>query len=250
MGQTLPFPASPRAYLRAGLSARGYLGDWYADVREGCEVFSARHGIPLETVAGVLATTSPRVHVRKNMELARRVLLFGSKPESLLPSAWAATAHFLETGEIRGPKTSAFARAILGDREAIVVDVWVARALGIDGQRLAGRRYSDAADTVRALARCEGIAPREAQAALWYGARRAWGRYDGGSRLRIDLASAAQLPLLETPAARYRVARKARPTSQAEAFRHDGQLPLFGATFSARRATACATAETRVAVGE
>ena len=183
----IDIPAAPLAYMRAGLSGpcAGLALDWYDDVREGCEAFSAAHGLPLERVAGVLAVTSPRVQVERNAVLAKRVLLDGVGAFDGLPSVRVSLRRYLDTGEIRGPKVGAFYRAILGDSAAVVVDTWVQRGLGHEG-RMEGRRYKRAADAVRSLSGRCGVTPREGQAALWYGARAAAGWTGGVSRLRID----------------------------------------------------------------
>jgi hypothetical protein len=182
-------PAAPLRYLREGLNGphRAVALDWYADALEGCEIFAARHGIPLERVVGHLAVTSPRVDVARNASLAAQSLLEG--PDGLyLPSHVASVRHFDATGEIRGPKTRAFYHAILGDPSAVVVDVWVARAIGETG-RLEGARYKRAENVIRSLAGKVGISPREAQACIWYGARAAAGYVGGVTRLRIDGAA-------------------------------------------------------------
>jgi len=188
-------PAAPLRYMRAGLSGPGAseaLG-WYADVLDGVETYLDRTGlpVPVETAVGVLSVTSPRVtvlHNARHTDAVLRRLAAGEDPTEapgLLPSVRASLEHYLDTGRIRGPKTHAFARAIAGDTDAVVVDVWVQRGLGHEGE-MRGRRYKRAAAVVRGLASRLGVSPREGQAALWYGARAAAGAGGGTSRLRLD----------------------------------------------------------------
>ena len=182
----------PLHYLNAGLSGPGARDalNWYDDVREGCELAAAEYGRTVKYVASVVAVLSPRVHVSRNALLARAYLASGSTA-GVLGSVRASLENFEATGTIRGPKTRAFAAAILGDSSAVVVDVWVQRALGgvWEAERMEGKRYDRAARVVRSLAGRVGVSPREAQAALWYGVRAARpGDTPATARLRVDRA--------------------------------------------------------------
>jgi hypothetical protein len=150
-------------YALAGAHGR----DWYGDTRDAVvELAGVLHVTP-EYLAGVLAITSPRVHVVRNITLTVAYISRGSL-EGTLPGVQAALAHFEDTGEIRGPKTSAFARALMGDGDAIVLDVWMARALNVDQARLGGVTVRREAERrVRRVARRLGWTPAEVQAAIW-----------------------------------------------------------------------------------
>ena len=191
---------APLRYLREGLSGpEGCLAlRWYDDAREGCDVFAREHGLPLARVVTVLALCSPRVSVGQSAVLARSVLTWGlDRTGGLLPCVRASLARYLATGVVgarpdRACKVRAFASAILGDPDAVVVDVWVARGLGVVHAHLDGPRYRRAADVVRSLAGRVGVSPLVGQAALWYGVRRAAGHVGGVSRLRIDAPALVQ----------------------------------------------------------
>jgi hypothetical protein len=77
-------------------------------------------------------------------------------------------SHYEETGEIRGPKTSAFAEALKGDEEAMVLDVWMARCLQVDHRAVAnkGTREEAYRRIVKAARELEW-SPAETQAACW-----------------------------------------------------------------------------------
>jgi hypothetical protein len=104
----------------------------------------------------------------------------------MLPSVKIALAHYELTGQIRGPKTSAFARALQGDRRAVVVDVWIARALRIPEEDLSSRRvYAHAARRIRGAAAHSGLPVRDAQAAIWTAVRARFGFRDRGDLLMV-----------------------------------------------------------------
>jgi hypothetical protein len=76
----------------------------------------------------------------------------------------------LENGfdALKGQKTNAFARAIAGDTDAVVIDVWMIRAAGMDASKGVNKGdYNMLADTVRKIADEHGITPRTAQALIW-----------------------------------------------------------------------------------
>jgi len=70
---------------------------------------------------------------------------------------------------LRGPKTNAFARAIAGDRDAVVVDVWMCRAAGLGKDAPNATEYRAIADAIRTLAGTGAVcmAPATLQALLW-----------------------------------------------------------------------------------
>ena len=164
--------ASARAMARAGLDAL----DWYRDARAPLAVFAASAGRTERDTAYALAAFSPRVRVRRSVTLARAALA-GHAPEGSLPGARTAWRYYLDHGHLRGPKTDAFARALLGDECAVVVDVWTLRALSErDDRSPRGREYGRLVSRVRRVARYLGTEPARAQAALWVGALRARSR--------------------------------------------------------------------------
>jgi hypothetical protein len=68
---------------------------------------------------------------------------------------------------LRADKTNAFARAIAGDDNAVVVDVWMTRAAGLDRDAPTAVQYREISSAVRSLAREWGVSPRTMQALVW-----------------------------------------------------------------------------------
>ena len=179
-------------YALAGAHGR----DWYVHAELSIRRHCNSLGFDVQTYVDVLAITSPRVNVRKNVQLtnaymaARSTVVAGDgedyqplhpgaqhglsltklhlRVSGLMRSIRSGLEHYERTGVIRGPKTSAFARALLGDGEAIVLDVWLARALAIDQKLLATKKVRlPAEDRIRRVARALGWEPRQVQAAIW-----------------------------------------------------------------------------------
>jgi hypothetical protein len=137
-------------------------------------------GFEAAYVADVVAILSPRVSVRQNVKLAREYLETGSIERGVMRQRVEALWRYERDGVVRGPKVSAFARALRGDDGAVVVDTWVLRAYGLSTRasdlRTAERR-------IRALAGHLGWPPAATQAALWVGTRAACGFTDAVSPL-------------------------------------------------------------------
>lgn len=131
--------------------------------------------------AAVVSHMSPRTTWARNVAGAY-ALVTGGEDAALklgclsrnVTGAARAMASDDPLATINGPKTSAFARNLLGDREAVTVDVWAARvALGPDGEdslNLIGV-YDAVAHTYRLAARRAGVDPTTMQATTWVVAR-------------------------------------------------------------------------------
>lgn len=163
--------------------------DWYQNAAHICQLEADAIGCNVGMFIDVLAITSPRVHVAKNWRLAVNYLRYG-RVDGMMRSVRAALAHYATTREIRGPKTSAFSRALKGDNDAIVLDVWMAAFFKHDQRgysRQAGRIEAESA--IRGAALALGWTCIEVQAAVWYAAvrraRRTPGTYDRTYQLHL-----------------------------------------------------------------
>ena len=200
-GSTPKLPG-PLQLIREGIEHSPGSLNWYSDAGVGCARWAEDHGINPLHVIGALAITSPRVSVKANVQLCKRYLGGEESPAhapdptaGMMPSTIAALAYWESRGRdnraIRGDKTRNFALAIAGDRSAVVLDVWAIRGLGKGGQNVTSRRYREWANTIARLAGRVSVqlgievAPRDAQAALWYGVRRRYGRTGEVSRIKF-----------------------------------------------------------------
>lgn len=153
----LPIP--PSATISAGAA-------WYPRCLE--TVASLAPGVPVARAVGAFSLLSPQVTYTQNIACLRQ-LVAGSKVSHFHKQA-AAAARVLrgETTleeETKGPKLRAFARAILGDLDAVVVDRWAIRPWG--NMAVTAARYRAAEQAYREVAAELGIPARDYQAAVW-----------------------------------------------------------------------------------
>lgn len=150
---------------------------WYNDALQNIMTLCYRKNWGVVRYIEVLALTSPRVSVKRNVSLATEYMTTGQLGPDVLRGTRAALAHYEATGEIRGPKTAAFARALAGDHDAVVLDVWMARALDVDQRKFETKRVRHSAERrVRYAAHLLGWSPAETQAAVWSGTLQRAGR--------------------------------------------------------------------------
>ena len=142
---------------------------WYEMARHELREVAQAEGWHTSHFADVIAITSPRVTVRRNVRLALQVMI--DCPLSNMMTSIKASVEAYYAGEgISGPKTAAFARALQGCRESIVLDVHMANALDVE-QRLFRRAYvrAQCERRIRNVAERLGVFPVEAQEAIWFG---------------------------------------------------------------------------------
>jgi len=124
----------------------------------------------MDKFIGVLAVTSPRVSVQRNWTGTVAYFRDGSLPWGFIRSTRSALDHYERTGDIRGPKTSKFRDALAGEPSALVLDTWMAKALGVEHAAVT-RKYNIEAATRRVgkVAKERGWTMAETQAAIWAG---------------------------------------------------------------------------------
>lgn len=125
--------------------------------------------VPERIVAGYLSVFSPRVSVLRSIRFAVHRIRFGTFTHDVTRSVRAAVLHYERTEEIRGPKTSAFYRAIMGDDDAVVLDVHMADAMGIDQSSFDTHLKYQRWATIFAECTPVGYTPAQFQAAVWAG---------------------------------------------------------------------------------
>lgn len=140
--------------------------DWYFLATEELKYVSETTGWPLDLLADILALTSPRISVRRNLRVAFHYLITGQWLPGVLQTVKDSVAKYELTGRIDGEKTSAFAKALRGDKGAIVMDTWVFRLMGLSDKPLAKDRRAARKAICGASAKA-GWNPADFQAALW-----------------------------------------------------------------------------------
>lgn len=151
--------------------------NWYAEQRARIREHCAVNGWDVARFCAVLAITSPRRSVAANWHVADSYMRGDVRP--MLGLTRRALAEYAMTGVIRGPKVVAFYNALMGDEAALVLDVWMARALtGRDTipertRRLAKRSMHDVAKRM-------GLSVAQAQAAVWAATIKQHGRKPKG----------------------------------------------------------------------
>lgn len=163
---------------REGAHGRG----WYASARASIMRYAFHNGHCPRTVADVLAITSPRVHVSRNVSMAHEHLSTGRHPRGAMRQIRDALDRYASTRAYGGLKVNAFADALLGDPDAVVVDVWMVRAYGKGEEwpSITPKRYAAISGWIRASATRLGWTPAETQAAIWTGCRARYGYVNAG----------------------------------------------------------------------
>ena len=154
--------------LQATLAQVEQASVWYHEAQEVAEDVAEIMGVSLEVGASVVSSFSPRERWASNV--AKAFAFAHGKPIKGLANNLNMANNSLTMGfdALNGQKTNAFARAIAGDSDAVVIDVWMIRAAGMDASKGVNKtQYNTLADSVRKVAKEFGLTPRTAQALIW-----------------------------------------------------------------------------------
>lgn len=149
---------------------------WYDEAGQIATDLAAESEWTREQCAAVIAHLSPRTPWARNVMGATDLCLSGEKSVGIIGRNYEAALASLEFDDpvdsFGGPKTRRFYLNILGDREAVTVDVWACRVAGID-ETLLGRVgvYDAVEHAYRLAARRRGVDPSTMQATTWIVAR-------------------------------------------------------------------------------
>jgi hypothetical protein len=141
---------------------------WYFEAQEVAHNVARNLDVSMEVGASIVAAFSPRERWSSNVHKALSFSM-GMQVKGLTNNIKMAN-DALEQGfdALKGQKTNAFARAIAGDTDAVVIDVWMIRAAGMDASKGVNKGdYIILSDIVRKIANEHGITPRTAQALIW-----------------------------------------------------------------------------------
>lgn len=192
-----PLPELPSVADLCELTRKGQdFRYWYRHARRSIRSVCNIKGWDEDKLIDLLALTSPRVSVRRSIRQAM-MLMEGIEPHDLTRSTWAAIGWWDGTGEIRGPKTSAFAGALKGNEDAVVLDVWMAKALGVNQRQferpavryICKERINEVAAQINEIPPHwnKGWTPAQVQASIWAATVAAHGRTVRGIELEDEL---------------------------------------------------------------
>jgi hypothetical protein len=159
--------------LRAGRA-------WYGTARAEARAIADETGLTVSAAAGIIAALSPRMtwslNVRGAWAIARAAVGGAASAPAVNTRtnrrlAWAIAHGARPLGTLGGRKVRSFYRNIMGDHEAVTVDVWAARAAGLERVSFTARQYATITDAYRSAARDLGLRPSHAQAAAWVAVR-------------------------------------------------------------------------------
>ncbi len=141
--------------------------EWYQIAEQEIRIACLHYRWCPWRMADILALTSPRTSVTRNWRVTQMYMKGEPLPKDVIRSTRAAIEHYEQTGEIRGPKTSQFARALQGVPNAVVLDTWMAMALQCNIMFRPASVRVEAERRIRLAARRLGWPAREFQAAVW-----------------------------------------------------------------------------------
>jgi hypothetical protein len=140
---------------------------WYYEAQEVAEDVAELLGKSLEVGASVVSAFSPRERWSSNV--AKAYAFASGKPVKGLSNNLTMANNSLELGfdALKGQKTNAFARAIAGDENAVVIDVWMCKAANVSFDSPNKTQYREMCEAVVSVANEFGLTPRTAQALIW-----------------------------------------------------------------------------------
>ena len=152
---------------RATLGQVEQAATWYLDAEKIANKVADNLDTTLEVGASVVSSFSPRERWSTNVE--KSIAFSLGKEVRGLGNNLRMANNSLELGfdALKGLKTNAFAKAIAGDANAVVIDVWMMRALGIEGKTPTQSQYAQMANAVTEAGNEHGLTPRVAQALIW-----------------------------------------------------------------------------------
>lgn len=153
---------------------------WYRDTEL---LFVSLFGLArLDLTTQLFAATSIKTSLPANIRLFRRALkeIENDLPFSNYLPAMRFQLELIRKGRpIQARKIRNFAAAMSGDTEAVVVDRWIMRAYGLDGDKSpTTREYDKIEELVKYAASVRGEEPRQTCAMIWSGIRGGVTRYD------------------------------------------------------------------------
>lgn len=150
---------------------------WYPSALQVATDYASAYGVSVECAVTVIAHMSPRLHWSRNIAGAA-IVLSGQDAKGFMgmsvKNAKKAIASNDPLSTLNGNKVKAFAANILGDENAVTIDVWSLRVIFGDQEfndKITTKLYDAYAHSFRLAAKRIGISPRDLQAICWTVAR-------------------------------------------------------------------------------
>lgn len=161
--------------------------DWYFQVNDYIKTVSELYNVPLIKVAGIMSALSPNNTFASNIKSLEAFLKTGgnckvstyniqkNKALAILNSSDDITVEQVKA-ILGGLKTQAFFDNMYRPETSqdVTIDLWMIRHFGIQGS-LTPKRYKDASNKIKKLAKQLNLLPHQVQAKLWVDIRgNAW----------------------------------------------------------------------------
>jgi len=148
--------------------------DWYQVAHKAIATYCKANSIPINDFIDVLALTSPRVSVKRNMEVTKEIFKGNSidyRPiKTLVPTVQRSIAVWVETKQINGKKTSEFANSLNLIKGSICLDVWMSRAYKVEQKKLFRKDiHSRIVKDIKRLSKKYNLETYQVQACIWSG---------------------------------------------------------------------------------
>lgn len=140
---------------------------WYHDAAEVARLVQKNLGCSFESASSVVSSFSPREKWAVNVTKAIAFSM-GEEVRGLSNNLLMANNSLLKGFKaLNGQKTNAFAKAIAGDNDAVVIDTWMLKAAQVSFTSPSQSQYNAMATAVRNVATEFGLTPRTTQALIW-----------------------------------------------------------------------------------
>lgn len=161
--------------------------NWYSDIAEKLQ---KEFPIDYKMVSALIASTSPRFQLKRNIETAYRIYYdFKANASEFINFALTNKEDFFKKYKIfkshygnilkslqhdftndltlSGNKVNSFYHNIIGDYSYVTLDVWMIRYFGKRKTWLNDSEYKKLSGIIRGIAKRKGLQPAEAQAIIW-----------------------------------------------------------------------------------
>ena len=168
-------------YERATPGQRDDGRQWYPAAQAAALALAAGTDFSRTQCAGVIAALSPRISWSQNLRAAGLMVDAASWDWADAPvvaglpnnraKAWRILKGERPDRVLGGDKVTSFFANIMGDTDAVTIDVWACRVAGLETTSVTAKQYAAVRAAYTDAARLAGETPRNMQAITWIAAR-------------------------------------------------------------------------------